>query len=516
MKSSTFSQKLVKSLCRLNLLKRRSNVLLAHVISLLAGFLGGFAPAAAQRHCDTSNIVVQIDAITGMLTNPKALHHGKFITFWIKNVNPLLARPTAEVTSFTFTTDVPLAFSGEVAKPEAASTIKAISNPKYSTGIKIPEVSNEFLTQTDAFKTAYARFVKAATRLMLLTKIEKYVRGQLKEYIIDSATTKRNLKGYLDIFRQDFPDTTPAFIQSLRNASRTDIDSMLVHFQIMNVAYDVINKSPISDKIDVSGKLTDKDGTITLDVSKSAVAIKRKPIFQDEYVYAQSLINQLKVDSVQAQIVTSVNSGLDLYESIMNSPMGVAVGPYEMDQDSKEFAISLKDAQGKSVKDFPKITVRSCGQLKVDFSSGYLLSFTGDDDYATLKDVNGKTIGFKADDRDKLTHSVGALFNVYKQSASGMSLGGSVGFSLPTDDKFNFYLGPSALFLDKNRLVITAGLSFVQVKKLRTALLKWDNNTGSYLYIQGNDLAEATYKKIYKAAPFFAITYNIFNVAKSK
>lgn len=171
-----------------------------------------------------------------------------------------------------------------------------------------------------------------------------------------------------------------------------------------------------------------------------------------------------------------------------------------------EITPSLKDNSGKVVKEFNKITLRARGGIKVNFSTGYLLSFIGDENYAYYTQSDSVK-GITKQAKNQITHAIGALCHVYKRICRDFTISGSAGLSITNDGTVGFYTGLSGLFTEKNRLAFTVGASAIKIKQLNTGNLK-DLGNGKYDFLTPSNTS-INYDNLYRTSFFIGITYNI-------
>ncbi|MGV0924522.1 hypothetical protein [Empedobacter tilapiae] len=162
----------------------------------------------------------------------------------------------------------------------------------------------------------------------------------------------------------------------------------------------------------------------------------------------------------------------------------------------------IYDKTGEKVlHTFPDFTITPTHKLRVNFSAGYLLSFIGNEEYG-IRYENDKAIGITKLEEEKFSHALGVLTHAFYDFGTPLDYGISAGISLNTDAKINFYGGLSIAFTQENRLVLTSGISFVNVKRLNISNLDNDLNfTSSNI--------EINYIERYKPAFFVGLTYNL-------
>lgn len=162
----------------------------------------------------------------------------------------------------------------------------------------------------------------------------------------------------------------------------------------------------------------------------------------------------------------------------------------------------IYDKTGEKVlHTFPDFTITPTHKLRVNFSAGYLLSFIGNEEYG-IRYENDKAIGITKLEEDKFSHALGVLTHAFYDFGTSLDYGITTGISLNTEAKMNFYGGLSLAFTQENRLVLTSGISFVNIKRLNPSNLDNDLNFTSS-NVEVNDIER------YKPAFFIGFTYNL-------
>jgi len=162
----------------------------------------------------------------------------------------------------------------------------------------------------------------------------------------------------------------------------------------------------------------------------------------------------------------------------------------------------IYDKTGLNVlRKFPDFTITPTHKLRVNFSAGYLLSFIGNEEYG-IRYENDKAKGVTKLEENKFSHALGALTHAFYDFGTSLDYGITAGISLNTEAKMNFYGGLSVAFTKENRLVLTSGISFVNVNRLNPSNL--DNELD---FASSN--VEVNYIERYKPAFFVGLTYNL-------
>ncbi|WP_164122239.1 hypothetical protein [Sphingobacterium sp. xlx-130] len=162
----------------------------------------------------------------------------------------------------------------------------------------------------------------------------------------------------------------------------------------------------------------------------------------------------------------------------------------------------IYDKTGEKVlHTFPDFTIIPTNKLRVNFSAGYLLSFIGNEEYG-IRYENDAVIGVTKLEDENFSHALGGLTHAFYDFGTALDYGISAGISLNAETKLNFYGGLSIAFMQENRLVLTSGVSFVNMKRINPSNLDNDLNFTS-------SSVEIKYIERYKPAFFIGLTYNL-------
>ena len=273
----------------------------------------------------------------------------------------------------------------------------------------------------------------------------------------------------------------------------------------LSINYQKINELLKKRKFEFSGKL--KDGNNILNVDKMKAELELKYTFEDEMSKVKAINDSLLNPKNRNKIITETFKGCDLYSEINKSKFTTTISSDFVYDDGAEITFQLKDEKGNVLHTYPKIKVKTYKNWKVNGSAGYFLSFTGDENYEVYKNENDTNNYLRASNKNDIKHSLGGLLHAYYNLRADLALGFSAGLSINDDANAGFYLGGSAFITESNRLVLTAGVSFVKVDKLNTSNL-YQNDKGVY-YFKADDY-QIKYDKVYKPAFFIGITYNLF------
>ncbi|MBS1663644.1 MAG: hypothetical protein JST68_21555 [Bacteroidetes bacterium] len=155
------------------------------------------------------------------------------------------------------------------------------------------------------------------------------------------------------------------------------------------------------------------------------------------------------------------------------------------------------------------VTLRTKGGIKIDFSTGLFINagnpdFLGKDYYYKPVTDSLSTISY-ANAGKKALVSIGALMHIYRRSSAPIKLAGSIGASLNTGATVvNLHVGPSLIIGNKNRLVLSTGLTLRESKVLDKAYSEGAQYPAALL-----PEAVPTVTKFPLAGYFFSLTYNL-------
>ncbi len=229
--------------------------------------------------------------------------------------------------------------------------------------------------------------------------------------------------------------------------------------------------------------------------------------FKSEYEFIKKAYEELHKKENMKDLENKVNAGIRLFQKIENACFTIYGDAGQATGDVFTSKIALKNSKGDTLHAYKPITLRTKGEWKVNFSSGYLLSFKGNESYSSFRANDSSLTSIKEDNKNKLTHALGALVHVYPRGYRDIQPGFSAGLSVEDDADLGFYLGGSLLFTESNRFVFTVGVSMTKIDKLNTANLS-DANNGIRTFIS-EDNTNINYDKVYRPGLFIGFTYNL-------
>lgn len=354
----------------------------------------------------------------------------------------------------------------------------------------------------DDFITYYQLLRNGMQKIQRFLKLEAQLDSMLKDDLVrDVDVLKENAALYVEsVYGSRLPSACLATLN-------TTLDDIANNFLLLKKAYEEMNPEQ-SDSTDFSLEKKSGDAVISM---KGKLAKKMTMLYEKEFSYMEKLVNQVIEPDKNGDVFNKAKAGILLYNRIKNESFIAFSQTQQAVGDSLIITPGLADKNKKETLLFNPVIIHTTGGLKVNFSTGYLLSFIGNDKYSEYTDASGQK-GVIQQKRNTVTHAIGALAHVYPRRCGSVTPGLTAGVSLTASGDAGFYLGASALFLERNRLAITAGISEVKVDRIDTGNLGAETASGSgkFPYLNTANTAPV-YNSIYRTAFFIGITYNIFS-----
>ncbi|UWX60524.1 hypothetical protein N0B40_19305 [Chryseobacterium oranimense] len=415
--------------------------------------------------CIADNRIIVINPLGKDEIRSYQFNRGESIKFCITNVNVFKVKGNKVETTgknFSFTSDI---FEQMEKKDEEIGT-----------------------GNSNAFMNIYKEFLQKANKIALQANFENNIR---KSIIGDDPIIKNP-----DLIKTEATNLYDAAYQNNEEISELIIDLRTLYSEMKSITGEVkiINNSQET----VSNSKTNDDKKINKPDLKEVLFS-----YDDEMLLAKKIMKTFDDPQIVQEITEKASAGAVLYKQLQREDFIYYTDGVQLNDDEVTLTPVLLSADGKELRKFNSITVKtSGGGVRVNFSTGYMLSFIGDQNFALKYDALGNTVGVNELESSKLTHAIGGLAHVF-WTRKDFSWGFSAGLSANTEAKISFYFGPSIAFLDKNRLVLSGGLSMVNVKRLDRNNLDGNDN-----FINPN-IKEITYSGVYKFAGFFGVTYNL-------
>lgn len=455
------------------------------------------------------NEIITIDPF-GINEYPsEKFRYEKTVKFKIKNVNVFKINGTLKATGETPVFEIPQVFIQNEEIKQDKDSIEELREQKIN-GKKDDflesyiSLEKKMLSSKNNFLNSKQNFISNLQKINGYISFKEQLQSQLQDsiFIRDTNVVKNNAKAYYKVlFEEDN-------VLSNLNEVNSTINELLENYSEMKFNYNTINKTLKPENLELSGELKATDKKTVFKVEKAKVKIEREKMFEKEMAYAGKLRDSLVKPETQKMIKEKVTEGLSLYQKIINEKFEVYTDSYQLLDDVVTLTPELKDSKGKVVHKFNPYQIKTRGKWKVNFSSGYFLSFVGDEKFSYTKD-SIEIVGVKKIKTDKVTHALGGMIHTYMNSRDGFQPAFSAGLSVNSKGSLGFYGGLSFLFTEKNRMVFTAGYSFTKVNVLDTG-----NLDEELMFTNKNDL-EIKYNNVYRGAVFISLTYNLSEPKKN-
>lgn len=180
--------------------------------------------------------------------------------------------------------------------------------------------------------------------------------------------------------------------------------------------------------------------------------------------------------------------------------------PIQVDGDEVSFDVIITDKDQTEKPTFSK-SLNTFGGLRTDFSVGPLISFGKNikDDIAYLDSKDSVSIKYRSENTT-IKPSIMAMMHLTGRSAGSFTIGGmlgiGVGFKDLTTLNTNYTLGLSAVFGRLQKVFVSTGIVFQQVKRQKEGVAE---KVKKGTTIDSNSFTES----VYRSSPFLAVTYNI-------
>ncbi|MGB0850543.1 MAG: hypothetical protein ACPGTP_04805 [Bacteroidia bacterium] len=216
--------------------------------------------------------------------------------------------------------------------------------------------------------------------------------------------------------------------------------------------------------------------------------------FNENFDYDQ-VVQYLDVLELTYQSIVNTSYTYNTSEMANGDKLSMDITIFKIPVEGDD-ASSATEVKTKSLD----ITVK--GDLKINSSVGLSFPF-----YANNVSYINKDSVITEVDGENYTPNISAYINFYPYSGKIGQLGGTFGVGVPissTSRNFNFLFGGSAILGTKNKVVLHAGATLGQVKKLDNALV-----TGDYLQ---NSYDEVPTISSYNWGGFVGISFSIANL----
>ena len=439
---------------------------------------------------------------------PKCVCYRSWVKYKINNVNNILVNGVSESESTNIDFEIPELITNALKKAEEGEGKTQLELTKKTIE---EQASKNYKEQYDSlllkmkseedFLNLLKLFIHEYTKIEGYTQLEGQLVALLNDHLfIENAKAFKEHAGSMVQSHYD-EDSIP--LELYKKLPKT-LDSLDAAYFQLKTLYEEINAIKKTGTMSVT--LTFDSGE-KRNIESMAMVEVGQPKFKAEYDFVKKAYEELHKKENKQNLENKVNAGIRLYQKIKDACFTIYGDAGQATGDIFTTKIALKNAKGDTLHTYKPITIRTRGGFKVNFSSGYLLSFKGNDSYSSFRADGSSATSIKADNKDKMTHALGALCHVYFRGIHDLQPGISAGLSVEDDADLGFYLGLSALFTESNRLVLTAGVSMTKIDKLNTANLS-DANNGIRTFLS-EDNTNINYDKVYRPAFFVGVTFNL-------
>jgi len=455
---------------------------------------------------------------------PKFVKEGTILYIRIKNVNrdfidnpnitqDQIINPYLEVPAF-FSNLTPSAVQAPMDTTKIQKLQKDQSLPP---SVNVSKDKEDFLNYYKIFLQNYNELQK-----ILSIKSEGF-----KEFdfpFIDAEASKDNLLERLKITFKNLDNLAdaPRLISTKANEIALDIDSFYMQ---MTIIFNKLNENQTMNPILLKGELiSEKKEKFTIE--KAVLLKNQEPQLVAEMNDVKKKYKLLATDSARNVVYSQIQSISDKIRLINQSDFTYKMDPIVIDEDGKSFSFTIKDKQGKVLRQSPVLTIKTKDKFKLDFSAGFFFGSQKNDNYYTqpgkvqfLKPITSDSIIkidstvtlVKPGERQPFNFSIGALLNAYYDFGWPVSFGLSFGIAYPVATMPAFTGGISVLLTAKHRLIITVGGSYANTKVLSGENIAYSRNGQMYAI---DPAVQLRYDDVYKFGWFVGITYNFAKLVK--
>ncbi|GEM_PF-1266935 len=462
-----------------------------------------------EKKESNSNILVLdpfgIDTLNGQFKE------GEFVKFKIKNVNIFKVNGYTKTVSSNIAFDIPSELSANLGIAKNTAQTNPID---ITTMLEMMALSQEkkdsiiqSLTKEQTFAVVYNRILADMRKVKLFTELEDKLLNKLSDSIFVNECLLKDLakSDYNAVYDKNEMEVEDKkiIINTLETINKNYVG-------LLDIYNDINKDKPQKAESKISGKFQSKDGNTTIEIKDAVISKKSELVFSKEVKEIEMSLKKIRSDS--ANVIKKAHAGIDLFHKINKSEFTIYTAPQQLNDNINVITPELRNNKGKVVYTYNPITIKVYNAWKVDFSAGYFLSFAGNDNYSSFSNSKGDKEVAKGK-KDKIINALGGLMHVYKLKNPDCKFpqwGLSFGASLSDNTNIGFYGGPSLFFLEKNRMVITGGYSFIKIKKINLSNLISIAESPSYSFANKAD-TEIRYDNLYQGAWFFGVTYNLSN-----
>jgi len=444
----------------------------------------------------------------------KGVEFGTVQPFQITNINKFLYAVTVSGKNVDLSTPIPTELqtlfrlsSTELANTQATPAVTSAVNSTQTQVQNISLLSQKIQTKNSNIRAFNANPVNRQARGFVAQTPQTALEIALMQLEVDSrlyltnAQTVSNDIDNLKIARVQLiniakTDQTAAQIATATRAvtvpitTLTDYSNLLRSFSTVQTDYNtVLNLNPDEEQ----------EAETTKAFEKIKAGLK---VIQDEQIATlYGDVTFLRTELLNPQNFT------------VNSP------PIQADGDYINFSgtITPTDANTLAAHRSPShfnYDIPVYGGWKADFSVGPTFSFgSGAKDekfFLAPSETDGNVILKERKNNNVVSPGVAAIMHVYKRSGRNFSYGGMLGvgagFQSTDDADISFYLGLSGIVGKSQKIMISSGISFLKVDRLKT-----EEYRVSEEYLESDiNLSDVT-EKVIKASFFISVSFNLTN-----
>ena len=442
----------------------------------------------------------------------------------VVNVNKKLVTITSDVTSTSFNTDVPTAFKifdgttlpdkASAADEEAASFYKIPET--LFTGIDLTKVNSSIRTQLNDFEERFS---------LIKAEIDK-LDDAMSDYLSKYKYTKRAVHYHKEIedlskicnvpyneIETNFRTVTKRWLQNdqsnlnnvLTGADLTSLNSasiletrgiltryldavleqveksyqnVLTHYTDASIAniQDQIDElknefEKLKIKIKAIKKPSNEETTVSdFDMPKWTRVLGRSLNKRVEF-YKKAEVKKLN-SNIEEFSSTGMNGLLRSFNSFNQSNYTFILPPVFLEEDQTNLKIRIVPKE--EVPCVPEtrsydLRIRTKGGVKIDFSTGLFVNVGGpnfiDRSYSYAPDSDSVIVKLNKSG-NSFFPSLGALAHIYPRNGRDIQLAGCFGVSTKNLDKVNFHIGVSLIFGQRQRFVLSSGVTMAKITLL--------------------------------------------------
>jgi len=444
----------------------------------------------------------------------RGVEYGTVQPFQIININKFLYAVTISGRNVDLTTPIPTELqtlfrlsSAELANTQTSPTVSSALNTTQTQVQKIILLSQEIQSKNAQIRAFNANPVNNRKREFVAQTPQNQLERAIEQLETDSRTYLTNAQNVLN----DIDNLKIARVQ-LINIAKTDQTAAQIAIPTRAVTipttainnYNLLLRSFSAVQVAYNAVLDlDPDEETLSEVTKAFEKIKSGlKTIQDE-----------QIATIFADVTFLRSELLNDRNFTVNSP------PIQADGDFINFSgtITPTDANTLAAHRSPShftYDIPVYGGWKADFSVGPTFSFgegAKDEKYFLApSETDGSVILKERENNNALSPGLAAMMHVYKRSGKNFTYGGMLGvgagFQSTDDADVSFYLGLSGIVGKRQKIMISSGISFLKVDRLKTEeyIINEEYLTND---INISDVTE----KVIKGSFFISVSFNLTN-----